>query len=260
MLFDIQVGTFRYLHTPTPSQPVRSAIKRAIFDVIAAVAGIAGFMRALPYALKTSMAPKNTRNLGDKSDGSKITRAGRDKGDLAGANRRLMSTIGKSTGKNMPGTGREAKTGDSITPMLEVRGKDKSQSTITTFLTGGARDSSLEHITLPSEVSPSGAGTIPSDTSSEKTLIENNEPLSKATQCSKDLLGVRDSNIGIREEVLGPITGKEQPQPQPQPLVQQPENQTREGDANTLRPTLDIGELQKISLNSNGGIRKLKKT
>ncbi|KAJ1219210.1 hypothetical protein NDU88_006780 [Pleurodeles waltl] len=254
MLFDVQVGTFRYSHTPTPSQPVRSVIKRAIFDVIAAVAGIAGFMRAVLYALKTSMAPKNTRNSGDKLDGSKMTRVGRDKGDLAGANRRFMLTIGKSTGKNMPGTGKEAKTSDSITPLLKVRGKDKSQSTITTFLTGWARDSSLEHITLPSEISPSATGTILSDTSSEKTLIENNEPLIKATQGIKDLLGVRDSNTGIREKVLGPLAGKVQSQPQTQPQVQRPENQIREGDANTLRPTLEIGELQKISLNSKGGI------
>ncbi|KAJ1208737.1 hypothetical protein NDU88_004120 [Pleurodeles waltl] len=175
----------------------------------AAVAGIAGFMRALPYARKISMAPKITRNSGDKLDGSKTTRAGRDKGDLAGANRRLMSTIGKSTGKNMPGMGKDAKTSDSTTPLLEVRGKDKSQSTIMTFFTGEVRDSSLEHITLPSEISPSATGTILSDTSSEKTLIENNEPLIKATQGSKDLLGARDSNTVIREKVLAPLAGKD---------------------------------------------------
>ncbi|KAJ1091500.1 hypothetical protein NDU88_004624 [Pleurodeles waltl] len=207
------------------------------------------------------MAPKNTRNSGDKSDGSKKKHVGRDKGDLVGAKRRLMSTIGKSTGKNMPGTGREAKTNNSITPSLEVRGKDKSQSIIKTFLTGGARDSSLEHIIPPSEASPSAVGTIPSDTSSEKTLIENNEPLIKDTQGSKDLPEVRDSNTGTREEVLGSITGKEQPQSQPQsqPLVQRPENQTREGGTNTLRPTLDTGELQKISQNSKGWNKEIEK-
>ncbi|KAJ1175677.1 hypothetical protein NDU88_000964 [Pleurodeles waltl] len=261
MMFDVQISTFRYPYTPTPLQPVRSVIKRAISDVRAAVAGIAGFMRTLPYALRTSMVPKNTRNSRDKLNGSKMTRAGRDKGDLAGSNRRLMQTIGISTGKNMPGTGKEPKMSNSITPLLEVRGKDKSQSTIMTFLTGGARDSSLEHITLPSEISPSATGIILSDTSSEKTLIENNEPIIKAIQGSKDLLEVRNSNTGIREKVLGPLAGKEQSQLQlqPQPQAQQPENQIREGDANTLRPMLDNGELQKISLNSKGWNKVIEK-
>ncbi|KAJ1118888.1 hypothetical protein NDU88_007075 [Pleurodeles waltl] len=101
MLLDIQASSLRYLYTP--SQPVRSVIKRVIYDVITAVAGIAGFVRVLPQALKISMAPKTTRNSGDKLDGSKMTRVGRDKGDLAGANRCPTSTTGKPIGKNTVG-------------------------------------------------------------------------------------------------------------------------------------------------------------
>ncbi|KAJ1158239.1 hypothetical protein NDU88_010932 [Pleurodeles waltl] len=86
MLLDIQAGTVRFPHTP--SQPVRSVIRRVIYDVIVAVAGLAEIVRALPHALKISMAPKAARNSGDKSDGSKMTRIGRDRGDLAGVNRR----------------------------------------------------------------------------------------------------------------------------------------------------------------------------
>ncbi|KAJ1213499.1 hypothetical protein NDU88_001136 [Pleurodeles waltl] len=81
-----KAGTVRYPHTP--SQPVRSVIKRVIYDVIAAVAGLAGIVRVLTHALKISMAPKTARNSGDKIDESKMTCIGRNKGDLAGANRR----------------------------------------------------------------------------------------------------------------------------------------------------------------------------
>ncbi|KAJ1134741.1 hypothetical protein NDU88_001188 [Pleurodeles waltl] len=116
MLFDIQAGTVMYPHPP--SQPVRSVIKRVIYDVIAAVAGLAGIVRVLPNALKISMAPKTAQNSGDKIDGSKITRIGRDKGDLTGANRRPVSTTGKPIGKNLSGPGKDAKTSDIATPLF----------------------------------------------------------------------------------------------------------------------------------------------
>ncbi|KAJ1201668.1 hypothetical protein NDU88_005474 [Pleurodeles waltl] len=87
--------------------------------MIAAVAGLAGFVRVLPHALKISMAPKTARNSGDRMDGSKMTCIGRDKGDLAGANRRPISTTGKPTGKNTSGPGKDAKTNDNVTPLSE---------------------------------------------------------------------------------------------------------------------------------------------
>ncbi|KAJ1208029.1 hypothetical protein NDU88_003419 [Pleurodeles waltl] len=122
MLLDIQAGTVRFPYIP--SQPVRSVIRRVIYDVILAVAGLAEIVRTLPNALKISMAPKAARNSEDKSDGSKATRTGRDKGDkgdLAGVNRRPASTTGKLTGKNMSGPGKDAKISDNATPLPKGR-------------------------------------------------------------------------------------------------------------------------------------------
>ncbi|KAJ1198307.1 hypothetical protein NDU88_002149 [Pleurodeles waltl] len=64
------------------------------------------------------MAPKPIRNLGDKSGGAKMTRIGKDKGEAAGANKRLTSTTGKAAGNNVSGSPRDAKTGDSNTPPI----------------------------------------------------------------------------------------------------------------------------------------------
>ncbi|KAJ1096913.1 hypothetical protein NDU88_002043 [Pleurodeles waltl] len=82
-----------------PENCCESVIKRVIHDVIAAVAGLAEIVRALPHALKISMAPKTTQNSGDMSDGSKMTRIGRDKGDLAGVNRRPHRRQANQSGK-----------------------------------------------------------------------------------------------------------------------------------------------------------------
>ncbi|KAJ1192212.1 hypothetical protein NDU88_001524 [Pleurodeles waltl] len=168
------------------------------------------------------MAPKTTRNSGDKLDGSKMTRVGRDKGDLAGANRCPTSTTGKPIGKNMSGPGKDAKTSDSATPLLELV-----------------------------------AETIPLDACSEKTLIESNKPLIKAIQGSEDLLGARDSSTVIREKECGPLTGKEQLQVQPQ--AQRSENQTRVGATSVPSSTLGIEELQKISSNPKGWNKAVEK-
>ncbi|KAJ1135485.1 hypothetical protein NDU88_001924 [Pleurodeles waltl] len=53
------------------------------------------------------MAPKATQNPGDKNEGVKTTRVGRDKGEPAGVNKRLTSIVGKPVGKNMLGLGTE---------------------------------------------------------------------------------------------------------------------------------------------------------
>ncbi|KAJ1177249.1 hypothetical protein NDU88_002510 [Pleurodeles waltl] len=73
------------------------------------------------------MAPKTARNSGDKMDGSKITRIGRDKGDLAGANRCPTSTTGKPTGKNTSGPGKDAKTNGNVTPLSEHSNKKEGE-------------------------------------------------------------------------------------------------------------------------------------
>ncbi|KAJ1108441.1 hypothetical protein NDU88_005817 [Pleurodeles waltl] len=105
MLLDAQVDLSR--HPYTPSRPLRSVIKRAISEALAAAAGITGFLRLLSHVLKTSMAPKTTRNLGDKTEVVKMTHVGRDKGELVGVNKSLTSIIGspkgwsKATGKDL---------------------------------------------------------------------------------------------------------------------------------------------------------------
>ncbi|KAJ1100327.1 hypothetical protein NDU88_005413 [Pleurodeles waltl] len=80
------------------------------------------------------MAPKTIRNYGDKSEGARTTRIGRDKGETAGLSKRLASTTGKAVGKNTSGLLKDAKTSDNTTPPLEMNMKSKSQSTITAFL------------------------------------------------------------------------------------------------------------------------------
>ncbi|KAJ1153557.1 hypothetical protein NDU88_006316 [Pleurodeles waltl] len=80
-------------HQYTPSRPLRSLIKRAISDVLTAAAGVIGLIRLVSYALKNNMAPKAIRNLGDKTEGAKTTRVGRDKGESAGVNKRLTSIV-----------------------------------------------------------------------------------------------------------------------------------------------------------------------
>ncbi|KAJ1185346.1 hypothetical protein NDU88_002139 [Pleurodeles waltl] len=246
MLFDAQPYISWY--PCTPSRPAKRVIKWVISEVLAAVAGIVGFMRVLPYALKISMAPKTTRNPGEKLDGVKTTRVGRDKGDLVGANKRLTSIIGKRAGKNMPGSGKDAKSCDSATPLLEVKGKNKSQSTIMSFLAGGAQDSSPAHTTLSSEINPLGTETILLDTSSNKTVIECNKPLTKTIRGSEGLLGTGDSKGATREKELVPPAGSEQPQVQSQPQAQQPEYQTSEETANTSGSALDIEDMHKTPL------------
>ncbi|KAJ1133137.1 hypothetical protein NDU88_011434 [Pleurodeles waltl] len=135
-------------------------------------------------------------------------------------------------------------------PPLEVKGKSKSQSTIMTFLAGGAQDSSSAHTTLPSEINKSVIETILLGTSSKKMCIENNEPLIKATQGSEDSLGTEDSNRITREKELAPPAGNKQPQAQPQ--AQQPEHQIREGTVSASGSALDSEDLHKISGNPKG--------
>ncbi|KAJ1144507.1 hypothetical protein NDU88_010805 [Pleurodeles waltl] len=163
MLVDIQAGTLRNPYTP--SQTVRTVIKRVIYDVIAAVAGIAGLARVLPHALRISMAPKTTRNSGDKLDGSKMTRVGRNKGDLAGANRR---PTGKPIGKNTSGPGKDVKTSDCVTPYWRVIEKDLKSS-------DWAKDSSDKFYSLTEESDLSSSENSLSESGSSETSETGNK-------------------------------------------------------------------------------------
>ncbi|KAJ1089558.1 hypothetical protein NDU88_002709 [Pleurodeles waltl] len=73
--------------------------------------------------VKTNMAPKATRNSGDKTDGAKMTHVGRDKGEPAGVNKRLTSIAGKAVVKNALGSVKDAKMSDSITPPTGNQGE-----------------------------------------------------------------------------------------------------------------------------------------
>ncbi|KAJ1132162.1 hypothetical protein NDU88_010489 [Pleurodeles waltl] len=72
-----------------PLGPLRSVVKRTISEVLNAVAGVTRFIRVLSYAVKTNMAPKTIRNLGDKSGGAKTTRNGKQWDKVAGKDPQL---------------------------------------------------------------------------------------------------------------------------------------------------------------------------
>ncbi|KAJ1157254.1 hypothetical protein NDU88_009969 [Pleurodeles waltl] len=56
---------------------------------------------------------------GGKMDGAKASRLGKDKGDPAGANRHPLSTMARQTGRNMTGLGKDTKTDDNFTSLME---------------------------------------------------------------------------------------------------------------------------------------------
>ncbi|KAJ1174328.1 hypothetical protein NDU88_006150 [Pleurodeles waltl] len=197
------------------------------------------------------MPPTATRNPGDKSDkteGVKATRVGRDKGELMGVNKRLTSVAGKPAWKNMLGLGKDAKMSDStITPPLEIKVKGKSQSTITTFLAGGAQVSLSAHITAPSEINMLGKEpTLPS-TSTKKLCIENNEPLVKPIQVTESVSEIKDNNRETRKKELSPPAGNKQSQVQQFDQFEQLEHQSGEGAASISGPVTERENLHKSS-------------
>ncbi|KAJ1115677.1 hypothetical protein NDU88_003899 [Pleurodeles waltl] len=221
-------------HLFTPSRPLRSVIERTISDVLTAAAGVRRLIRLLSHAVKTNMAPKTIRNLGDKSEGVKMTRIRRDKGETAGVNKRLTSITGKAAGKNTLGLMKDAKTSDSTTPPSEIKSKGKSQSTITTFLAGRAQDSLPVHITPSSESNVQGKEPTLPCTSDKMLCIENKEFFIKTTQDTENFSEIEDSNREASEKALG-LPGSRQPQDQ----IEQLECQSKEGTASTSGPTVE---------------------
>ncbi|KAJ1106614.1 hypothetical protein NDU88_004015 [Pleurodeles waltl] len=198
--------------------------------------------------LKTKMAPKATRNPGDKTEGVKVTRVGRDKGELPGANKRLTSTAGKVAGKNMLSLEKDAKMSGSITtPLLEIKVKGKSQSTITTFLAGGAQDILSAHITPPSEINMLGKELSLPSTSIKKVCIENNEPLISLRQGTETVLETEDNNRETSEKKSSPSAGNKQFQVQQFDQLDQPTHQSGEGAAGISRPAMEGEDLHKSS-------------
>ncbi|KAJ1115658.1 hypothetical protein NDU88_003880 [Pleurodeles waltl] len=185
------------------------------------------------------MAPKAVRNLGDKSEGVKMTHVGRDKGESAGVNKCLTSITGKSAGKNTLGLMKDER---QHYPPSEIKLKGKSQSTITTFLAGGAQDSLSVHITPSSESNVLGKEpTLPS-TSDKKLCSENKEFFIKTIQDTENLSEIEDSNRETSEKALG-LPGSRQPQTQRSDQIEQPECQSKEGIASTSGPTVEKDDL-----------------
>ncbi|KAJ1150671.1 hypothetical protein NDU88_003461 [Pleurodeles waltl] len=181
--------------------------------MLAAAAGVTRFIRLLSHTIKINMAPKTIRNLGDKSEGAKTTRIGRDKGETVGLNKRLTSITGKAAGKNTSGLMKDAKMSDSTTSPSEIKLKGKNQSTIMAFLVGGAQDSPPVHITPSPESNVSGKEPTPLCTSDKKLCIGNKELCTKITQYVENPSEIKDSNRETSEKVLG-LPRKGQPQTQ----------------------------------------------
>ncbi|KAJ1203195.1 hypothetical protein NDU88_006988 [Pleurodeles waltl] len=223
----------------TPYRSAKGVIKRVIHDlihdVIVVTVGLAGFVRALPHSLKISMAPKMARNSGDKTDGAKILRSGKDKGDPAGVNRRPISTMGGQTGKNITRQRKDVKVDDNITPLPENRGKSKTQATITSFLAGGTQESGTTLITPTSGEGQTATESSPVGALSEKTLKET------AAQPGGGGLVGSDSCATVRRKEKDPPISQEWPPAQQHATTMQGE------DLSNIKPTRDIVAVQNIS-------------
>ncbi|KAJ1174801.1 hypothetical protein NDU88_000092 [Pleurodeles waltl] len=184
------------------------------------------------------MVPKTIRNYGDKSEGARTTRAGRDKGETVGLSKRLASITGKAVGKNMSGLMKDAKTSDSITPPLEIKMKSKNQSTITAFLAGGVEDSSSLHITPSPESNVPGKEPTPLCSSDKELCIGNKDLSAKITQYIENPLEIQDINREIREKEHGP-SGDGQLQIQQVDRSEQWGDQSKEETISTTGPTVE---------------------
>ncbi|KAJ1169994.1 hypothetical protein NDU88_001875 [Pleurodeles waltl] len=154
-----------------PARPLRSVIKQTITEVLAVAVGITRLIRLLSQTIIINMAPKVNRHLGDKSEGAKIARSGRGKGESAGLNKRLTSITGKAGGENTSTSGlmkdakMSAKISDSTTSLLENKLKGNNQSTIMAFLAGGVQGASAANAIPSPENNWSGKGSTPLDSS-----------------------------------------------------------------------------------------------
>ncbi|KAJ1216542.1 hypothetical protein NDU88_004143 [Pleurodeles waltl] len=117
MILSIQLSTAG--HPRTPRQTAKSVVKGVLHTVITVAAGLIELMKTLPSTLKINMAPKAARYSGDKAEGSKTTRTGKDKGDSIGAVRCPIATAAKLSGKNTTIVVKDSKNDDGITPPME---------------------------------------------------------------------------------------------------------------------------------------------
>ncbi|KAJ1193381.1 hypothetical protein NDU88_002679 [Pleurodeles waltl] len=183
-------------------------------------------------------------------EGVKVTRAGRGKGEQTGSNKRLTTAVAKSAVENVL---RGVKTSESSittppTPPTEIKVKGKSQSTITTFLEGGAQDMRPVHFTLPSESKVVGTEPPPSSSSSSISgCITNNDPSVKLKQGIPES---EDSQREVREKNSGSYTEIKQPQAQHLDWSEQLEYRDGEGGASILKSTTEEENLHKSFANT----------
>ncbi|KAJ1166315.1 hypothetical protein NDU88_006720 [Pleurodeles waltl] len=89
------------------------------------------------------MAPKSSRNLGEKGEGVRTARMKKPNGQFIPGSRRPASTTGKLSGKFSAGAIKDIK---SNIPPPPSPVKIKIQPTITCYLTGGPQENSPKHI------------------------------------------------------------------------------------------------------------------
>ncbi|KAJ1158911.1 hypothetical protein NDU88_011583 [Pleurodeles waltl] len=198
------------------------------------------------------MPPKAARNTGDKAEGGKTTRAGKDKGDSAGAARRPITTAAKLSGKNTTSVGRDFKNDDSITPPLEVRGKGKIQPTITTFLAAEVQENYTEHTVPPPANSQSVIEVVPLGTNGERVPIETNKTLIRASQ--SDIL---DSSVVTKKKRGGSPISRNRHQAQ---RSQFPVGREAVGDMDDTTTTLCTEGWQHVSPKLMIGDKEIKKS
>ncbi|KAJ1169737.1 hypothetical protein NDU88_001628 [Pleurodeles waltl] len=126
------------------------------------------------------MAPKSSRNPGEKGEGARAARTKKSNGEMAPGTKRPIPTLGKISGKQSIGTSMEAK---SNAPLLSSPGGKKTQPMITGFWKGGTQEDNLMHITPPQasmQIIPSGkqgadseGKMLPEDVSKEKDFLLN---------------------------------------------------------------------------------------
>ncbi|KAJ1163776.1 hypothetical protein NDU88_004229 [Pleurodeles waltl] len=180
MILSIQLSTAGHLRTPY--QTANSVIKGVLQSVITVAAGLVELMKTLPSTLKINMAPKAARYSGDKAEGSKATRTGKDKGDSIGAVRRPIATAAKLSRKNTTRAVKDPENDDGITPPMEVREKDKIQPTIISYLTAEVQENYTEHTVPPPANSQSEIEVVPLGTNRKGAPVEINKPLIRASQ------------------------------------------------------------------------------
>ncbi|KAJ1159666.1 hypothetical protein NDU88_000171 [Pleurodeles waltl] len=213
----------------------------------------------LPSILKTNMAPKTTWNSGDK-EGTKTTRAGKDKGDPAGAVRCPVTTTVKLIGKNTTGVGRDAKNDDVTIPPLATRGKDKIQPTITSFLAVGAQESFAEHIVPSLANSQPAIEAMPPGNSNERemgALNEINESLIKGSQGDDGLSGVLASSVATKKKGGGLPVSRNGHQAQRSKI---PAGREAAGDMDDTTAALSTEVLQHESSKPTVGDKEIEKS